>query len=886
MSIWKNFFITRDFQVDPKIPSTSWAEGLKPQVFAAGTDPIQSNQQCIATSKGNILLAPADGASYYVSEGGRFVTAVAKETKITTNHTLKNYTTFEVDTFFPIPSRDQMIGYLTDDYFYLYEIGASQMSVLQINQAMPVFQQVQLSDPIFSNTNPEITAEIVYAEKTDQIHRLYVLFQDTGIDRGSPAWLKVYDLNSPESPPTRLDIGDGTYPVLKIVGFWISAAQVVVVVDDEPNASCHVYFGQISDTAVTLGSVPHTVSKRQHVQSLWQNATLYLLVAKTDATANRFELYSFTSATAEPQNIPLPPEPSGKDVSNLNFAGVTKNFFNWTGAALMFNTDKKLRVALGLNAFKIYANNTSAKKLTVNTIVFELCESGYCVDLTTQRPPCIPAPVRNACISKCHSKPGGIDGYSLFDSADCQSINDDCRALERKCDGAFGDVYTYNNGEDSWVCPFNGGSSPSTTRTLPGDAFDEDTYSCKMGTVYYGAYGVNDWYQNTYNESNKDALDSLCMLNPDFKSKDANDPNGASCYANLKNYQFVCDYTACIANRAVSIDKLSGLTNLDVNASFPDTEASGTSDCPLYTDKAPKNCVMYLDPTYKNQIDNIIADTCATSEGLTSTSCKTWCNDVIRGKVPASSNDYANRCDAAAAEYCSKDDTSNDPFCACVNSKDFLSECFDSKCTNSPIAYNTQNMYKITNGGHCPAVCDTIIDVNQVGGNVQVDNNEFDSQCSQNDVVSLEAVPDSSPHDSGPPASVPPDSAASVPPALTTWYTVSKDGKCTAAPGLGSEETAFYQKCVLGKGSDCNDQLKKLLAENKSIPSQKYYSSLIACEQASEDKFKVYLGIAIFSVVAGLPLLIYGIAKKQKQYWIPGTILLVLSTVFFVLYSV
>ena len=107
---------------------------------------------------------------------------------------------------------------------------------------------------------------------------------------------------------------------------------------------------------------------------------------------------------------------------------------------------------------------------------------------------------------------------------------------------------------------------------------------------------------------------------------------------------------------------------------------------------------------------------------------------------------------------------------------------------------------------------------------------------------------------------------------------------------MDSSSSDFYTDCLtkhIKNPEQCIEPLKSMLEKNKYIPSknQKYFQSEIAC-RSTLPKYVAFLAVAVVSLIAGIATLSFGVAKKKKGFWISGIVLLFVSTVFFVLYTV
>lgn len=83
-------------------------------------------------------------------------------------------------------------------------------------------------------------------------------------------------------------------------------------------------------------------------------------------------------------------------------------------------------------------------------------------------------------------------------------------------------------------------------------------------------------------------------------------------------------------------------------------------------------------------------------------------------------------CSDLVTKHCAQDIDADE--CACVQSKVPLAVCNDSVCWQSD-TYKSTNMLRVDLTQDCPDVCQQIIDVNDAGKNVSVDNNTFNIFC-------------------------------------------------------------------------------------------------------------------------------------------------------------
>lgn len=83
-------------------------------------------------------------------------------------------------------------------------------------------------------------------------------------------------------------------------------------------------------------------------------------------------------------------------------------------------------------------------------------------------------------------------------------------------------------------------------------------------------------------------------------------------------------------------------------------------------------------------------------------------------------------CIDLVTKHCAQDLDADE--CACVQSKVPLAVCNDSRCWQSD-TYKSTNMLRVDLTQDCPDVCQQIIDVNDAGKNVNVDNNTFNIFC-------------------------------------------------------------------------------------------------------------------------------------------------------------
>lgn len=745
-------------------------------------------------------------------------------------------------------------GYLTDANFYwvptiIDSINPTNMMVLPVGGILPTAYQIQLVGPSSIPELMKISSFLIYHQAPDgKLFGYMETVQDTRLVYKRQANLV--------SISPALD-GKAEVKILgSVIGrirdiYFVNDQNVYVMYNDDYNnpGDLRIWLGPI-DTLTGFSTGGIVIQDQQYRQCLYANKILYLLTESYTASDNRFSLYTIpmSGTTNSPGLIKLPPEPvPGHDVDDLAPPGWTKppvvptrpnlTFYNWVDCALVYNNQSsEVGVAVGLNVSKSVGVGLVSGLIysySVDTIFYALCEDGYCVDVTATRQPCTKQPRRNLCRSKCKGNPDTPDTYWQGTRCDYNSDSSDCKSeVWDKCATA-NDVSQWVDGDNIYTLTPN---AQGTVVTDPRG--DGHNYSCGSSWNLYSTLSyIKDFYQN----SNPDTtMDSLCMMNPTFLS---------SLDENSTTYQpFVCDYTSCVANRQVSIADLVSLRQ-NLNAKYPD---------PTVQDKNNTNTTLSADQRkVQSDIDEILTDLCTKDyKSMKSTPCQDFCK-----RVDLSTTDTQGKCDAAVTEYCK--DSEPSAFCSCFQSKQFLSECFDSTCTNQG-GYYTQPVQKFLEGG-CPSVCQTVIDVNKAGGNVNINDNTFNIRCTQE-------KPSSGAYSEGfgglsPAAAVKTPVVGPFTP--DKWYGVGSDGKCGELASLDSSKSSEYRECLANndpetKIATCEE---KILTGLK-LPDKKY-KSLSDCEKAGT-AHTLFLVFAILNFIVAILMVSFGVVRREKALWATG----------------
>ena len=774
------------------------------------------------------------GPYSYLSMGGRCVYCSPDNNFIQYNKILNksvlstyqlNTTTYTTNIFI-----DAEGGYLTDDKFYwIFDTGgpySNTILVFTVGATLPIAYQVQIDFPFYQSVK-------LFDNAPDG--RLFGVLVNT---RAIGSMFSILPDNTTKT--VNVLYTATSYVILDIR--YVSDQYVYVAYNDYTNPQIqthdlYIWVGPIGDIDLSKG---RHFPQQNYVQSLYSNQNLYVITEQNNTIYNRFGLYTIpVSGTTNIVTISLPTEPTpGSDVDNNETPGWqsppvpvnTPNltFYNWINCVMMYNNaTSEVGVAVGLNVSKTIFDGTEQKtvfKYTADTIFYALCKDGECVDVVKNRVPCTKQPKRNLCVSTCIGKfAEGSDNYLPLDTCTDYDNSDSCKSdVWGKCSDTGVSISQYIDSATvrKTFIPIGTDTDPRNQSFYKND--------CKYSTIYGSLATIQDFYQTVGQP--KPSLDNLCMMNPVFKSN--LNPNSTT-------YQpFVCDYTLCVANRQVPIIDLVALRG-NLNIQYPD---------PTVGDDSQKD--NYLSVTAKevqDNIDAVLLAACTTNPAvyMQNPKCQSFCSNV--------SGDTKRQCDDAVIEYCKASGPS--VFCSCLQSKQFLSECLDYSCTNNGDSYYTQKVKDFVNGTGCPSVCQTVIEVNKTGGNVNIDNNSFKIQCSN-------SSPSSGLASSGLAAT------AAATPSLNKWYGIGSDGKCGEIPGLDYSKSSEYRDCIAQNNRDYPKCEQDLLTSLK-IPT-KYYSSLLDCEKAKSNRYNFFLAFAIVSAVTAIFMVWFGVVQKKKAFWATG----------------
>lgn len=88
-------------------------------------------------------------------------------------------------------------------------------------------------------------------------------------------------------------------------------------------------------------------------------------------------------------------------------------------------------------------------------------------------------------------------------------------------------------------------------------------------------------------------------------------------------------------------------------------------------------------------------------------------------------------CDARMKEWCARPENKDRQECACINSSiKYLPSCFDTKCTNNPLAYKTKDMRDVVSAG-CPSImeCNQYISLSDEAKQNVVNRTQMEQKC-------------------------------------------------------------------------------------------------------------------------------------------------------------
>jgi hypothetical protein len=218
-----------------------------------------------------------------------------------------------------------------------------------------------------------------------------------------------------------------------------------------------------------------------------------------------------------------------------------------------------------------------------------------------------------------------------------------------------------------------------------------------------GAYHVNACQQRSIPDTTDNALKFACALDMQW----TND--------NLR--QFCCTQALCEQNKVQHVADFIGKC-MALKDQTPECEARDVE-----LDIKPLT-------TIGQACSKPIQDFCTANDfaNMAHPRCVEWCNDV--GTDPT----LGGWCDGAMQSYCDnhgKADPKNgikmDERCGCLLSPVLNARCLDPNCSNRN-AYRTDKMKKEMEV-ECPKMCLQLINVNETGGNVQIDKNTFSIVC-------------------------------------------------------------------------------------------------------------------------------------------------------------
>ena len=840
--MWKNYGVARNSTVQKAVCKD------KENVLAIGSNAgnYKDPNWYQKTWTSSVVSLPISnqpdtvGQNSYLSMGGRCLYCGPDNNFIQYNIELNSpvLSTYRLDAAYTTNIfTNAECGYLTDDNFYWsFDSGPySLILVLPVSDALPKAYIVKIDYP------PNFISARLLENAPDG--RLFGVFTTIETD---VIFYNMFTILPKTSTTVNILNKSSYYAILDIR--YVSDQYVYVAYNNfNPPISndLYVWVGPIEDIDLSKGI---QFPKQRYIQSLYSNQNLYVITEQNNTISNRFGLYTIpVSGTTNIGRISLPTEPSaGVDVDNNDTPGWqsppvpvnTPNltFYNWINCVMMYNNaTKEVGVAVGLNVSKTIYDGKTTFKYTADTIFYALCKDGECVDVVKNRVPCTKQPKRNLCASRCMNDYAGLSANCLplaactdsWDSTDCE--ND----VWGKCSDTDVSISQYIN-KKNIVTTFIPNGKDTDPRNY--DSF----YDCDGGpayTIYGSLQTIKDFYQTYKTVENPDpSLDNLCMMNPVFKSNI--NPNSTT-------YQpFVCDYTLCVANRQVPILDVVALRG-NLNEKYSDPTVGDTSSQNHYLSVTEKEV--------QDNIDSALLAECTTLPAvhMQNPKCQIFCSTV--------SGDTKRRCDDAVIEYCKSSGPS--VFCSCLQSKQFLSECLDYSCTNNGDSYYTQKVQDFLAGTKCPSVCQTVIEVNKTGGNVNIDNNTFEIKCSN------------SPSSSGLESSGLAATAAATP-SLNKWYGVGSNGKCGEIPGLDYSKSSEYRDCIAQNNKDYAKCEQDLLTSLK-IP-KKYYSSILDCEKANSSgkanssKYTFFLAFAIVSFVVAIFMVSFGVVQKKKAFWATG----------------
>jgi hypothetical protein len=130
---------------------------------------------------------------------------------------------------------------------------------------------------------------------------------------------------------------------------------------------------------------------------------------------------------------------------------------------------------------------------------------------------------------------------------------------------------------------------------------------------------------------------------------------------------------------------------------------------------------------------NAIGSVKATSTQPWSDAMIPCCTSKIEGKWCGAWNPNwsGSVCDAKMKEWCSKAENKDKQECACINSSiKYLPSCFDTKCTNNPLAYKTKDMKSVVAAG-CPDImeCNQYIALSDEAKQNLVNRTQMEQNC-------------------------------------------------------------------------------------------------------------------------------------------------------------
>jgi hypothetical protein len=198
--------------------------------------------------------------------------------------------------------------------------------------------------------------------------------------------------------------------------------------------------------------------------------------------------------------------------------------------------------------------------------------------------------------------------------------------------------------------------------------------------------------QNERSDTKNQAVELACAMGGEFTN----------------NKQFCCTEELCEKNKVQFgtefINKC--LENRDTSPQCAYPSGRTTEE----TTELPKNYMW-------NKCNENVRDFCRQNndENMSIEECQTYADMV-------NIHPGGEWADQAMFNYCQNH--KEDPRCACFNSTLPLPACLDSDCATS--GYQTKSMKE----RECPGMCAQIIQVNETGGNVDLDNNTFVQMCS------------------------------------------------------------------------------------------------------------------------------------------------------------